>query len=69
MPTTRQNKSGARTRAKTATVEPVRIGKRQGWRVTSGGEAKTVVTSATSAAAIEEATAIYGRALKRLAKR
>lgn len=69
MATAEKGKVVPRTRTKPATVEPVRVGKRQGWRVSFDGTYKTVVTSKSSAAAIEEATVIYGDALKRLADR
>ena len=42
---------------------------RDAWHVTSDGRSRTVITSPTSAAAINEAAVIYAAALKRLAKR
>jgi hypothetical protein len=39
------------------------------WRVAANGQFKTVVTSSSSAAAMDDAVAVYSGALKRLAKR
>jgi hypothetical protein len=39
------------------------------WRVASNGQFKTVITSSSSAAAMDDAVTVYSGALKRLAKR
>lgn len=56
-------------RAAAATVEPVCVGGREGWRITYDGKRRTVTTSASSVAAIKEATMLYSGALRRLANR
>jgi hypothetical protein len=43
--------------------------KREVWRVSSNGQIKNIATTASSAAAMDEAVEIYGRALERLANR
>ena len=48
-------------------VEKVRVGTRQGWRVTCDVHHKTVVTSPSSAAAIKVAAKKFNSVLKRLA--
>jgi hypothetical protein len=42
---------------------------REVWRISSNGEIKSIATSASSTAAMDEAMLIYGRALERLANR
>jgi hypothetical protein len=42
---------------------------REAWRVASGGQTITIVTSDTSARAMDEAIVIFDGALKRLADR
>ena len=44
-------------------------GKREVWRISSGGKIKNIATTASSTAAMDEAVVIYGRALERLANR
>ncbi len=53
----------------TAVVGPVQVGRRQGWWVKYDGKPKTIITTGSSAAAIEEAAEKYEGVLKRLAKR
>ena len=42
---------------------------REVWRIASNGKIKTITTTASSTAAMDEAMEIYGRALERLANR
>jgi hypothetical protein len=44
-------------------------GKREIWQLDLGGKRSTIVTSATSASAMDTAVATYRNALERLAKR
>jgi hypothetical protein len=44
-------------------------GKREVWQISSGGKIKSIATTASSTAAMDEAMIIYGRALERLANR
>jgi hypothetical protein len=46
-----------------------RTGQREAWTIVTGGRKKTVVMSAKSAAAMDDAVRRYARALKRLADR
>jgi hypothetical protein len=47
----------------------VRDDKREVWRVSANGQIKNITTTASSAAAMDEAIEIYGRVLERLANR
>ena len=57
---------GARVRVMAVTKKP---SGEEVWNVTADGTLCTVVTSATSAKAMDEAMVVYSGALKRLAKR
>lgn len=69
MPANEKRQPAAKERGVAKAVEPVRVGKQDGWRITYDGHHKTVVASPSSMAAIREAFDLYGDAMKRLAKR
>ncbi len=58
-------------RATSAVVSGGRDNKtgRETWHITENGEQRTLTTSASSVAMIEEATEVFSEALKRLAKK
>jgi hypothetical protein len=57
--------SGVRTIVTGPTIQ----GKREVWQLDVGGKQNTIVTSATSASAMDTAVVTYRTALERLAKR
>ena len=57
------------TRADAIVGEKTVRDNREVWRISSGGKIKSIATSASSTAAMDEAMLIYGHALKRLANR
>jgi hypothetical protein len=59
----------AATRADAVVGEKTVRDNREVWRISSGGKIKSIATSASSTAAMDEAMLIYGHALKRLANR
>ena len=52
-----------------ADIEMTTRDNREVWRIASNGKIKTITTTASSTAAMDEAMEIYGRALERLANR
>lgn len=64
-----KGKPAAETRSVTATVVPARDRDERVWHIVSDGHRKTLRSSASSRAAIKEATVLYATALKRLADR
>jgi hypothetical protein len=63
----RTGREGSRIR--TVVTGPTIQGKREVWHLDLGGKENTIVTSATSASAMDTAVVIYRDALERLAKR
>jgi hypothetical protein len=58
-----------RTRVNAVVGDKTVRGKREVWRISAGGTIKSIATTASSTAAMDEAVKIYGFALKRLANR
>jgi hypothetical protein len=56
-------------RAVASKAEAKSAGRREVWKISSSGRQRTVVTSAKSAAAMDEAVERYSGALRRLADR